>query len=599
MTAPTLMPSPLQTFRQDNGLPAAWCKLYCFDAGTSTPRTVYRDPAGLIPHENPITLDAKGECLAFFSGNYKIDLRYPNGAQVTGYPVDNFAVPDFQGIADAAIEEHKTLLLSSSGAAKIGYHSSGNRTVEQHLDMMYYGIANVIDPAYAGGADPTGVADSTAAIQAAINSGKVVFLSSLFKTTASLKLKPETVIVGLNEYDSGIIATGFTYPVFINDPAASLDDFARVDLSKFAIRNGTHALKFTVNALGVQSLGDFRNLRFEFQSVRGVECNTAMIANNFTNCVWFYSVGGIKTGREANLNNFINCRFEGLDQESVIFASTNPGSVRGGESNRFQGCRFEARNTPAITGNSVIRLDTCEGTVFSNCYFENTFTKILTEVRSNGTTVFEYGRHTGTESDVGVPGFKVDVFTSDGIVTFSGNSFMTGTSGSANMRLGAANKGMYTLDANLWDKSHMTQVAITSRNLPLASGVTSNFFRFSRAVLGGADDRQSVTGLVSVSVIGVLTGGTPFFMYRTFRIFVRGFANTTTICQIISEAAVDDNAPGAVLAFTSVAGQPTTDVVFGLSVTSASLQNMSAQVRIDVNNNFYAGSTPFAITCLV
>jgi hypothetical protein len=575
-------------------------RLYTYANGTTAQKTAYTDPAGAVPHTYTadgaggqyIALNARGELpapLYLAVGSYDIVLKRADGSTVWSRRADP--------IGDGAVA-----LAAATGAALVGFNQPGGtpRNVQQQFDMLYYGIANVMDPQYAGGATPGAVVDSTAAIQAAINSGKVVFLPAFFKTTASLKIKAGTVFIGVHEFNSGVVGTGFTYPIFINDPAGSLTDFTNIDFSHMTIRNGTHALSFTVNPLGVQSLGDFRNVRFEFQTTRGVECNYAMIANNFTNCVWFYSVGGIKTGREANLNNFINCRFEGLDAESVIFSSTTPGIVCGGEANRFQGCRFEARNTPAITGKSVIKLDTCQGTVFDGCYFENTFQTILTEVNGNGTTTFQNGRHTGQESDVAPAGqFKKDVFVSDAIVNFNGNTFLTGSSGTANMRIGAENPGLYTLDANIWRENAMTSKKVMSRNKSLASGVQQAFFRFRRSVLNGFDDRQVVAGVVTVVVSGVLTGATPFYMNRTFNVLITGFATQAAAAQIVALAAVDDNAPGAVLAFGIVAGQPTTDVVLGLTVTTGSLQDVYAHVKLDLVDSFIAGSSPFTLTCLV
>lgn len=588
----------LQEF-SDAGLLLFGGRLYTYASGTTAQKTAYTDPAGAVPHTYTadgaggqyIALNARGELpapLYLAVGAYDIALKRADGSTVWTRRADP--------IGDGAVA-----LAAGGGAALVGFNQPGGaaRSVQQQLDLLYYGIANVLDPQYSGGADPLGVTDSTAAIQAAINSGKAVFLPSFFKTTASLKLKAGTVITGLSEFDAGVIGTGFAYPIFINDPAGSLDDFANIDLSKFTIRNGSHALKFTVNPLGVQSQGDFRNLRFEFQSVRGVECNYAMVVNNFTNCVWFYSTGGIKTGREANLNSFNWCRFEGLDAESVIFASTGPGNVRGGEANRFQVCRFEARNAPGMTGKSVIVLDTCEGTEFDGCYFENTFQTILTEVNGNGTTTFRNGRHTGQEGEVAPAGFKKDVFVSNSIVNFSGNSFLTGSSGAANMRIGADNPGLYTLDANLWQENAMTSKKVMSRNKSLASGAQQGFFRFRRTVLGGVDDRQIVAGVATVVVSGGLIGGTPFYMNRTFNILITGLGNVAAAAQVVALASLDDNVPGAVLAFGTVAGQPTTDVVLGLTITTGSLQSVYAHVKLDLVDSFIAGSSPFLLTCLV
>lgn len=88
-----LMPPARQRGWSNAGAPAAGCKLYTYAAGTTTPKATYQDAAGTIPHENPITLDAKGEALIYWDGNYRVDLRTAAGAQITGYPVDNFQTP--------------------------------------------------------------------------------------------------------------------------------------------------------------------------------------------------------------------------------------------------------------------------------------------------------------------------------------------------------------------------------------------------------------------------------------------------------------------------------------------------------------------------
>ena len=46
--------------------------------------------------------------------------------------------------------------------------------------------SNVLNAAFAGGADPTGVADSTAAIQAAVNTGYCRIPNGIYKLTATL-----------------------------------------------------------------------------------------------------------------------------------------------------------------------------------------------------------------------------------------------------------------------------------------------------------------------------------------------------------------------------------------------------------------------------
>lgn len=70
-----------------------------------------------------------------------------------------------------------TDLAAPSGAGTVGCRNGF--TVEEQLDFLAYGIVNVCDPKYAGGADKTGVRDSTAAFQAAaadLTAGKTFYV---------------------------------------------------------------------------------------------------------------------------------------------------------------------------------------------------------------------------------------------------------------------------------------------------------------------------------------------------------------------------------------------------------------------------------------
>ncbi len=116
------MPSPRQAFTDSNGKPLANGMVFTYAAGTSTPLAAYQDAAGLIAHENPIRLDARGEATVYFIGNYKIDAKTSAGRQLTGYPVDNFSVPDLSAAATALGDS----LLTGTGADQIGFLQDGS-----------------------------------------------------------------------------------------------------------------------------------------------------------------------------------------------------------------------------------------------------------------------------------------------------------------------------------------------------------------------------------------------------------------------------------------------------------------------------------------
>jgi hypothetical protein len=113
----SLMATPRQRYFANNGTPAAGCKLYTYVAGTTTPKATYSDNAGTV-HANPITLDAKGEAVIYWSGSYKVDLKTAAGVQITGYPVDNVTSYDtLVNVGDALIRAD---LAAPSGSLMVG-----------------------------------------------------------------------------------------------------------------------------------------------------------------------------------------------------------------------------------------------------------------------------------------------------------------------------------------------------------------------------------------------------------------------------------------------------------------------------------------------
>src|SRR5688572_27584164 len=122
--ATSLMPEARQRYYNNAGEPLALGLLYTYAAGTSTPKATYTDSAGLVPHANPIVLDAKGEAVIYWNGAYKVDLKTADGVQITGYPVDNYTPPT---------DTLRTDLAASSGSSLIGYIATGAGAVTRTL----------------------------------------------------------------------------------------------------------------------------------------------------------------------------------------------------------------------------------------------------------------------------------------------------------------------------------------------------------------------------------------------------------------------------------------------------------------------------------
>lgn len=148
-----------QQFFDNSGVPLTGGKLYSYAAGTTTPQATYTTSTGNTAHTNPIVLNsagrvATGEIWVTAGQNYKFVLYTSTDVLIASW--DNITGINGTGIATNA--EFVQYDPPFTGGVAI--------TVENKLAQT----VSVID----FGADPTGTADSTAAIQAATNTGKAV-----------------------------------------------------------------------------------------------------------------------------------------------------------------------------------------------------------------------------------------------------------------------------------------------------------------------------------------------------------------------------------------------------------------------------------------
>jgi hypothetical protein len=75
----TLSPYVIQQYFDDNGDPLADGKVYTYEAGTDTPKSVYTTQAGDVPHSNPVILDSAGRATIWVgSGAYKFKITDSN-----------------------------------------------------------------------------------------------------------------------------------------------------------------------------------------------------------------------------------------------------------------------------------------------------------------------------------------------------------------------------------------------------------------------------------------------------------------------------------------------------------------------------------------
>lgn len=151
--AATLSPSPKQQFFDANGNPLVGGKLYSYVAGTTSPLATYVDSAGSTTNTNPIILDSRGEANVWLGANtYKLALY--SAVDVLIWTVDDIS---------AAASDTLAALAASGGSSLVGYLPAGTGAVATTVQAKLRESVSVLD----FGADPTGVADTTSAINTA------------------------------------------------------------------------------------------------------------------------------------------------------------------------------------------------------------------------------------------------------------------------------------------------------------------------------------------------------------------------------------------------------------------------------------------------
>jgi hypothetical protein len=187
----------LQEF-SDFGVPLVGGRLYTYAQGTTALKTGYTDPAGAVPQTYTadgvggqyIALNARGELpapLYLTTGSYDIALKRADGSTVWTRRAD----PSGDSVIALLVN-----LLTSIGASLLGYANGGTTvTTEAALDLLYYGVANVRNKKFAGGAPANGIADDTPAFIAAAAS--LPLGGTVFMPPGDYQLAGNTTFTGL------------------------------------------------------------------------------------------------------------------------------------------------------------------------------------------------------------------------------------------------------------------------------------------------------------------------------------------------------------------------------------------------------------------
>lgn len=227
MSNPAIMPLPRQRYYDNNGVPLVNGMIYTYASGTSTPLPAFQDSAGVIPHANPIRLDAKGEATIYWLGSYKVDAKTEAGLSVTGYPVDNYTTPaDVTSNSGSALVKgtwfggvlaYVSDLGGNLGASLLGFLQAGAGAVLRSIQSKLRERVSVTDyMSEAQRADAltgTPTLDVTAAFEAARDANDVVYIP------------PGNYLVStfsINKSNFSLIGAGYNKSILTTTAAANI-----------------------------------------------------------------------------------------------------------------------------------------------------------------------------------------------------------------------------------------------------------------------------------------------------------------------------------------------------------------------------------------
>lgn len=182
-----------------NGVPMVGGTLETYIAGSTTPATTWQDSALTIANSNPISLDARGECVLWLDPAVVYKFVLKNAQGVIQWTQDNISNPA------ALANSLRADLAAPFGAERVGYTPSGAGAVAKSVQdklredvcVFDFMTAAQIADVRAG----TITTDTTAAINAAIASvsaigGTVRMPAGRYKTTSTILLPTGVTLLG-------------------------------------------------------------------------------------------------------------------------------------------------------------------------------------------------------------------------------------------------------------------------------------------------------------------------------------------------------------------------------------------------------------------
>jgi hypothetical protein len=253
-----------QQFFDNSGNPLSGGKLWSYAAGTTTPQTTYTTAAGNVAHANPIILDAAGrvatgEIWLTAGSNYKFVLM--TSTDVTLVTWDNITGINGTGIA--------------SNAENVAYDPPFTSAVQTNVEAKLAETVSVKD----FGAVGNGIADDTAAFQAALNVGGYIFIpDGIYLVTSSLTVAFAVRIYGGK--GAQITYSNASAALFSN---AAVSSIAYFEANGFSIESTfTRAVMSSIGTFDIRgaAAASFMDLDISGGSIRLLNATYANIERN-------------------------------------------------------------------------------------------------------------------------------------------------------------------------------------------------------------------------------------------------------------------------------------------------------------------------------
>jgi hypothetical protein len=408
MTA-TLLPNAKQQFLDTNGRPLAGGQVYFYIPNTSTFKSTWQDAGKTILNTNPVVLDSNGQAIIYGEGQYRQVVYDVHGNLIWDKLTDSYAL-------NSEFQSFVTSVESSSGSSLIGFIQAGTGAVFRTVQAELRDAVKLEQ----FGAVGDGIADDTAAIQAALNTGRPIYLTEKTFCFTSLTglARNGLTIVGKGSQKSVLKCTG-------TGTAINIDAFASGSASDPFIQ-GIHLEGFTIQGnANITTIWNMQGIaRSRFIDINLREANAA-------------GIGCVLSGVMLSEFSFIMCSqdlqpmasppLEGMRIQAGFRAGVNIGNS---SNNTFRNLYVEGSGTS--TGeNFGLRLVGADQNVFLGGSPESNYTYglLIGPLCRMNTFIgmgFENLNSTADVSDAGVSSKYINCYSSQKFLLQGSNAEVSG-----------------------------------------------------------------------------------------------------------------------------------------------------------------------------